>query len=129
VTESDVSGVGAGIVAAQTPSPGSVITSATVVALTVSTGGAGTVHPPTAAFTWTPATPGIHAAVKFDASASTADGSITKWVWEFGDGARDSTSGKIASHSYDLAGTYDVVLWVTDDAGTTVSITKQVVVH
>ena len=129
VTESDVSGVGAGIVAAQTPSSGSVITSATVIALTVSTGGAGSGHPPTAAFTWTPATPATGAAVKFDASASTADGSITKWLWEFGDGASDSSSGAVANHTYATAKTYDVVLWVTDHAGTTVSITKQVVVH
>ena len=128
VTEADVSGVGAGIIAAQTPSAGSRITSATVVALTVSTGGASTGHPPTAAFSWTPASPSVGGAVKFDASASTADGSITKWVWEFGDGARDSSSGKIASHTYAAAKTYDVVLWVTDDAGTTVSITKQVTV-
>jgi penicillin-binding protein 1A len=129
VAERDVSGVGTGIVAAQTPSAGSVITSATVVALTVSTGGAGAVHPPTAAFSWTPTAPSVGAAVKFDAGASTADGSISKWVWEFGDGARDSTSGKIGSHTYATAKTYEVVLWVTDDAGATVSVTKQVVVH
>jgi PKD repeat protein len=128
VTEADVSGVGAGIIAAQTPPAGSRITSATVVALTVSTGGANTGHPPTAAFSWTPASPAVGGAVKFDASASTADGSITKWVWEFGDGVRDSSSGKIANHTYAAARTYDVVLWVTDEAGTTVSITKQVTV-
>ncbi len=129
VTESDVNGVAAGIVAAQTPSPGSTITTATVVALTVSTGGAGTGRPPTAAFAWTPASPSTGSAVKFDASASTAEGSITKWVWEFGDGTSDSTSGKTASHTYTTARIYDVVLWVTDNLGTTVSIKKQVAVH
>lgn len=129
VTEIDVSGVAAGIVSDQTPDPGSKITSTTVVALTVSTGGEGAVRPPTAAFSWTPASPGAGAAVRFDASASSADGSITKWVWEFGDGARDTSSGKIASHTYPTAGSYDAMLWVTDDSGTTVSITKRVTVH
>jgi penicillin-binding protein 1A len=126
VTESNVSGVAEGIVAAQTPSPGSTIASGTVVALTVSTGGSADT-PPTAAFVWTPASPAAGSPVRFDASASTDDGSIAKWVWEFGD--TGSGSGKIVNHTYTAAGSYDVILWVTDDTGTTVSITKRVTVR
>jgi penicillin-binding protein 1A len=129
VTEKDVAGVAAGVVAAQTPSSGSSITSGTVVALTVSTGGASVGKPPVAKFTWTPSSPAAGASVRFDASTSTDDGAIVKWVWEFGDGAKDTSSGKVANHAFTAPGPFDVTLWVTDDSGTTVSLTKRVTVH
>jgi membrane peptidoglycan carboxypeptidase len=128
VLESDVPGVAAGVVAAQSPAAGSRISSSTVVALTISTGGSATNRPPTAAFVWTPSSPSNGATVRFDASASTDDGTITKWVWEFGDGTKDSVSGGTAQHAYASPGTYDVTLWITDDGGTTVSLTKHVTV-
>ena len=129
VTMADVSGVAAGVVSAQTPAAHSIATSSTVVALTISTGGPSTNKPPTAAFSWTPATPTAGTPTRFDASASTDDGSITKWVWEFGDGAKDTSSGKVANHTYAAPGSYDATLWVTDNSGTTVSVTKHVTVH
>jgi penicillin-binding protein 1A len=129
VVDKNVSGVAAGVVSAQTPAAGSTITSGTVVALTISTGGSAVNHPPTAAFSWTPAVPAAAAVTRFDASASTDDGSITKWVWEFDDGTKDTTSGKIANHTFATPGPYDVTLWVTDNSGTTVSLVKRVTVH
>jgi len=127
VVESDVSGVAAGVVAAQTPSSGSKITSATVVTLTISTGGVSANKPPTAAFDWSPVTPVVNAAVHFDGTASTDDGTITKWLWEFGDG--QSATGKTVTHKFTTPDTYKVTLWVTDDGGATVSMTKSVKVQ
>jgi len=129
VVQKDVPGVEAGTVAAQNPVSGSVITSVTVVTVTVGTGGTGVNRPPTAAFEWSPATPSSSASTRFDASASTDDGAIVKWVWEFGDGSKDSNSGKVASHRFQTAGSYEVVLWITDDRGLTVSLTKRVTVQ
>jgi PKD repeat protein len=52
----------------------------------------------------------------FDASGSSdPDGTIVSYAWEFGDnstGSEDTTS-----YTYATAGTYDVVLTVTDDGG------------
>jgi PKD repeat protein len=101
----------------------------TVVTLTVGTGGASTNKPPTAAFSWSPASPAVGANVHFDASASAdSDGTIVKWVWEYDDGTTDSSSGKVASHKFTTAGSHSVTLWITDNGGVTVSLTKTVTV-
>ncbi len=126
VVDKDVPGVAKGIVASQSPLKGSKITTATVVVLTVSTGGTSTNKPPTAAFSWSPANPATNANIHFDASASTDDGTIVKWVWEYDDGTTDSSSGKAAVHKFTTAGPHEVTLWITDNGGTTVSLTKTV---
>lgn len=65
--------------------------------------------------------------VGFDASASTdADGAVASYSWDFGDG--HSGSGRTASHSYATAGTYQVVLTVTDNRGETGSTAQNVTV-
>ena len=56
-----------------------------------------------------------------------ADGSIASYSWNWGD-STPTSSGATASHSYTAAGTYDVVLTVTDDDGATHSATKSVTV-
>ena len=62
-----------------------------------------------------------------DASASTdPDGTIASYAWDFGDST--SGTGRTASHRYAAAGTYSVVLVVTDDRGATGTTTRQVVV-
>jgi penicillin-binding protein 1A len=129
VVDKDVPGVAKGVVAAQSPLPGSKIATSTVVVLTVSTGGTSANKPPIAAFSWSPATPAANATVHFDAGASTdSDGSIVKWVWEYDDGTTDSSAGKVANHKFTTSGPHSVTLWITDDAGSTVSITKTVTV-
>jgi PKD repeat protein len=54
----------------------------------------------------------------FDGSASTdSDGTVTNYVWNFGDGA--TGSGALVTHSYAGPGTYTVTLTVTDNGGAT----------
>ena len=127
VQEKPAPGVTPGMVTGQDPPAGTKGTTATVVTIVVSTGTAQDKEP-VPAFDWLPKEPPVGASVKFDASATTDDGQITKWMWEFGDGVKDSTSGKVATHKYAAPGTFDVVLWVTDDANHTVSVTHQVIV-
>ena len=62
-----------------------------------------------------------------DASDSTdSDGTVESYAWTFGDGA--SGTGKTATHTYLGAGTYTVELTVTDDDGSTDSVSKDVVI-
>lgn len=57
-------------------------------------------------------------ALSFDGTASSdPDGSIASYRWDFGDGT--TGSGPNPSHSYGVAGTYNVTLEVTDDGGAT----------
>lgn len=52
----------------------------------------------------------------FDGSTSSdPDGSVSSWVWDFGDG--QTGTGKTTTHTYTSAGSYTVKLTVTDDKG------------
>jgi subtilisin family serine protease len=63
----------------------------------------------------------------FDASGSyDPDGTIVAYDWEFGDG--NTASGAAASHSYDAAGTYSVVLTVADNEDATDTESRDVTV-
>ena len=54
--------------------------------------------------------------LNFSGAASTdLDGTITSYIWNFGDGA--TASGKMVSHAYSNAGTYLVKLKVQDNVG------------
>jgi serine protease len=73
---------------------------------------------PTAAFTSSPTTPGVNQQVNFNASGTRAapGRTITSYDWDFGDGT-PAKSGITVSHAYTVAGSYVVVLTVTDDLG------------
>ncbi|WP_066960911.1 S8 family serine peptidase [Microbulbifer sp. Q7] len=58
--------------------------------------------------------------------SSDADGNITAWDWDFGDGNRSSVQHP--SHTYGAAGTYSVSLTVTDDGGTSATRSQTVTV-
>jgi len=58
--------------------------------------------------------------------SSDEDGFIAKWEWDFGDGS--SGSGESVSHTYTTAGTFTVVLRVTDDDGATDTASKTITV-
>lgn len=61
----------------------------------------------------------------FDGLASSDDGSISSYTWDFGDGT-PAGSGAQPSHTYTKGGTYHVTLTVTDDIGQTGSMTADV---
>ncbi|MCL4847616.1 MAG: PKD domain-containing protein [Acidobacteria bacterium] len=86
---------------------------------------------PTADFVFSPTNPSISAGsnrVNFDASFSRPpDGrTLTRWEWNFGDGAFGE--GQVTSHLYTRAGTFTVVLSVTDNTGQKRSVSKTVTV-
>ena len=78
----------------------------TFAALAVTGTGGGSA--PVAAFTW-------HCEELSCAftDASTDDGTLTGWLWRFGDGA--TSTERNPSHGYDASGTFSVTLTVTDD--------------
>ncbi|MCP4288420.1 MAG: PKD domain-containing protein, partial [Gammaproteobacteria bacterium] len=59
-------------------------------------------------------------------NSSDSNGSIAAWSWNFGDGATAATEKP--SHTYASAGTYNVILSVTDDDALTASVSKSVIV-
>lgn len=90
---------------------------------TMGSGAAPVNQPPVAVFT----SSAVGLAASFDGSASSdAEGLVTAYSWNFGDG--QSGTGAAASHTYTAAGTYHVTLTVTDGAGSTGSVTHDVVV-
>ncbi len=73
---------------------------------------------PVANFTATPTSGAAPLAMSFDGSSSDdADGTISSYAWDFGDGS--SGSGASVNHTYANAGTYVATLTVTDDDGAT----------
>ncbi len=79
--------------------------------------------PPTAAFTISSQAGQVPFAVNFSAVLSEdEDGVIIQFEWDFGDGT--SGSGENVTHTYTTAGTFTVVLRVTDDDGETASNSK-----
>ena len=73
---------------------------------------------PVPKFFVTPTTAKENEDVYFDGSASTDDSGIASYRWSFGDG--NTGEGRTTAHSYDLAGTYQVTLTVTDNRGNSV---------
>ena len=77
-----------------------------------------------AAFTFSPVSPVDHGEVFFD--ASTSQGAIANYSWDFGDGGRGS--GRTTDHAYEFAGTYHATLTVSDQFGRSASATQTVTV-
>jgi glucose/arabinose dehydrogenase len=85
-------------------------------------------QPPVASFVATPSPAAVGTPVTFDASASTdPDGTIVSYTWDFGDSAYGS--GETVSHTYPSAGTFTVVLRVTDNESFTSSSSRDLVVE
>lgn len=80
-------------------------------------------EPPTAFFSYFPASPYVNDMITFDASASSPNGGvITRFEWDFGDTSQGA--GMVVSHSYLSAGVYNVTLLVTDDENLTGSFSR-----
>jgi PKD repeat protein len=80
--------------------------------------------PPAAAFTPTC----VLLACTFADGSSDADGQLTAYTWDFGDGTAAAIT-KDAAHTYGAASTYPVHLTVTDNDGATSDLTQSVLVH
>ncbi|WP_276300423.1 PKD domain-containing protein [Halorussus lipolyticus] len=73
----------------------------------------------TASVEYSPSSPAPDETVTFDASGSTASGTIDDYEWDVdGDGYVEEY-GSQTTYSYDTAGTYTVTLWVTNGEGET----------
>jgi PKD repeat protein len=77
----------------------------------------GTADPFTGDWTFSPTAPIVGDPVFFNAAQvqTSAGHDVTQYSWDFGDGA--TASGVVTSHTYSVAGTFNVVLSVTDDLG------------
>lgn len=76
---------------------------------------------PVAAFTYSPKSGAAPLTVTFNGTASAdPDGSITSYVWDFGDGA--SGTGATTSHTYSTTGSFSPRLTVTDNLGSSASV-------
>lgn len=66
-------------------------------------------------------------ACSFTDTSTDADGFISSWVWNFGDG--QTSNEQNPTHEYSAAGSYTVTLTVFDDFGAGVDVTQMVVVN
>ena len=82
---------------------------------------------PTPRFSYSPTSPKAGDFVFFNGSASSDDGAIVRYEWDYGDGNRIET-GMTVSHDFDDPGTYFVTLTVTDNEGKRSSVTQVVTV-
>jgi len=85
---------------------------------------------PTPNVTFAPSNPKVGDLVMFDARGSFAAAGhrIQQFFWDFGDGLPQGEEGDDASHIYQTAGTYTMVLGVVDDVGRIGSTFRTIVV-
>jgi len=121
VDEQDVLQVSSGIVAVEVGPDGAIwFTTPTTLYRFVDTS-----RPPIASFTVLPFRPLVNVTATFNASASRdPDGSIVTYAWDFGDGATDA--GKVVTHAYELYGSYNVTLVLTDIDNLTTTMSRAV---
>jgi penicillin-binding protein 1A len=125
VIERVVPGVASGIVSEQRPAPNTEIAVEKPVTIIVSAG-APVNEAPVPVFE-VPAGVRAGKSTALDASGSSDDGRIVKYYWEFGDGV--TASGRKVTHSWASPGTYEITLWLTDDAGEQASVTHRITVR
>lgn len=84
-------------------------------------------NPPVANFTYTPASPTTADTVAFTSSSSDIDGSISAWLWNFGDGTTSNI--QTPTHRYAAGGGKVVTLTVTDNEGATGNVTRTLTIR
>jgi PKD repeat protein len=77
---------------------------------------------PTALFSYSPTALTIEDSISFTDLSTDADGLITSWYWEFGDGTTSMLQHPI--HSYKKSGNFTVNLTVSDIAGAYASVSQ-----
>jgi plastocyanin len=83
---------------------------------------------PVASFSFAPATPAAGGEVTFDAAKSSdSDGRVVAWQWDFGDGG--TATGEKVTHTFQVPGSYSVVLKVSDNEKGAAVDAKAVVVQ
>ena len=131
-TEVTTNSQGTATFAVSAPSSGSMGNSILVIATPVGTNADNTttrvmsiaVNPsnataPTAAFTFSPASPDMGQTVTFDASLTTDEGATCNscsFIWDFGDST--TGTGRMVTHVFGASGTYTVTLTAIDSVGT-----------
>lgn len=89
-----------------------------------------TPNPPTCSITANPSSPDIGETVTFQATATSPNGNVINYTWDFGDGsAKRSSKTPLITHAYNDAGVFNVVLTVTDETGAQSVCTTQVVIQ
>jgi len=83
---------------------------------------------PVAAFAYT--TPGCATtAITFTDQSSPGEGTLSTWLWDYGDGTTETKTTKAAFvHTYATAATYTVRLTVTNTRGCSASISKSIII-
>lgn len=75
---------------------------------------------PHAAFTYTPSTPKVEETVTFNAFTSESNGGTIIWYyWNFNEASTANVTNPIVTHTYIVAGDYNVTLTVADSEGLT----------
>jgi hypothetical protein len=79
-------------------------------------------------FAYAPTNPAVGTVINFDASSSTAPTgrTIVTYSWNWGDG--ETETGITEEHDFGAAGTFVVVLTVTDSAGVSASVSRPITV-
>jgi PKD repeat protein len=81
---------------------------------------------PTASFTANLYRGNVTTPFQFKAAGNDRDGTIAKWVWDFGDGNKSSEQNPM--HHYGNDGSYNVSFYVEDDDGTHSSVLNRTVI-
>ncbi len=82
--------------------------------------------PPLPGFFLTPVNPSTKDSLQFRDTSYDPDGTISEWLWNFGDGNTSNSSSP--AHSYNQEGQYTVTLKVTDNDGMTAATTTVVTI-
>ena len=81
---------------------------------------------PKTEFTYSPSKPTTDDDVKFTDISTDQDGTISSWLWDFGDGYTSKNMNP--THKYQSAGTYKVKLTIKDNDGASDDFSKSIVV-
>ncbi|MBP1908618.1 type IV pilin [Methanolobus bombayensis] len=81
---------------------------------------------PSAAFTYSPPSPGTYEPVVLTDLSSDPDGTVVGWSWNFGDGG--TSTDQNPTHQYSAEGIFTLSLTVTDNDGNTDSTSQSVTV-